>query len=232
MQYNTPTFLAASAASKAALGKLTAVLPPSLPPACARYHFRSASSWHVTRGRPQENVTSRCGTVCSKQAPIHTQSNCQGDVAAVANVIRRPALLPVPSITSQALSAPQRVAIDLEFDGLMSQNELRSLVQQLSYAYSAAVSGAAQLHLHLLGVRPSSELDALLAQQMPGHVNWAATRSSKGVAEFFKVRCGMWLLQQASQSYKCQQALACSGLAWPCTQLIMPAPSAAAAAGS
>jgi hypothetical protein len=51
----------------------------------------------------------------------------------------------------QALSAPQKVVIDLDFNGMMSPSEVKSLLQQLSYSYSAAVSGQQQLHLHLLG---------------------------------------------------------------------------------
>jgi hypothetical protein len=43
------------------------------------------------------------------------------------------------------------VVIDLDFNGMMSPSEVKSLLQQLSYSYSAAVSGQQQLHLHLLG---------------------------------------------------------------------------------
>jgi hypothetical protein len=85
--------------------------------------------------------------------------------------------------------------IDLNFPGLMSPGELRSLCQQLSYAYSAAVHvhGSAgrsgQLHLHLLGV--GGELQAVLDRQLPGHVHWAATKSELSYREFFKVGvCG------------------------------------------
>jgi hypothetical protein len=69
-------------------------------------------------------------------------------------------LVPSPGLCSphriafavlQALSAPQKVVIDLDFPGMMSPSEVKSLLQQLSYSYSAAVSGQQQLHLHLLG---------------------------------------------------------------------------------
>lgn len=42
-----------------------------------------------------------------------------------------------------------------------------------------------QLHLHLLGA--TAEIDAALLRQLPGHVNWSATKSDKGFLEFFKV---------------------------------------------
>lgn len=51
----------------------------------------------------------------------------------------------------QALQAPQKVVIDLDFPGIMNPSEVKSLLQQLSYSYSAAVSKQQQLHLHLLG---------------------------------------------------------------------------------
>ncbi|WIA17335.1 hypothetical protein OEZ85_014198 [Tetradesmus obliquus] len=86
----------------------------------------------------------------------------------------------------QALSAPQKVVIDLDFLGMMSPSEVKSLLQQLSYSYSAAVSGQQQLHLHLLGA--TGDLDAALLKQLPGHVNWAATKSEKNFKEFFQER--------------------------------------------
>ena len=66
---------------------------------------------------------------------------------------------------AQALSAPQQVVIDMDFAGMMSPSEVKSLLQQLSYSYSAAVSGKQQLHLHLL----SFDLDSpsLLLASLP-----------------------------------------------------------------
>jgi hypothetical protein len=86
----------------------------------------------------------------------------------------------------QALTAPQKVVVDLGFAGLMTPGELRSLCQQLSYSYSIAVNGDKQLHLHLLGA--GGDLEAALHQQLPSHVNWSVTKNEKDFKEFFKVR--------------------------------------------
>eukprot|EP00882_Tetradesmus_deserticola_P019382 GHRQ01020861.1.p1 GENE.GHRQ01020861.1~~GHRQ01020861.1.p1 ORF type:complete len:186 (+),score=87.00 GHRQ01020861.1:223-780(+) len=85
----------------------------------------------------------------------------------------------------QALSAPQKLVIDLDFSDMMSPSEVKSLLQQLSYSYSAAVSGQQQVHLHLLGATGS--LEAALHKQLPGHVHWAATKSEKNFTEYFQV---------------------------------------------
>lgn len=79
--------------------------------------------------------------------------------------------------------------IDLDFPGLMSPSDLKSLCQQLSYSYSAAVNRDRQLHLHLLGA--SGDLEAALHKQLPGHVHWAATKSEKNFKEFFQVASGV-----------------------------------------
>lgn len=92
---------------------------------------------------------------------------------------------PIESFYCQALTAPQKIVIDLDFSGLMAPNELKSLCQQLGYSYSAAVNGEQQLHLHLLGA--SGDLEAALHKQLPGHVHWAATKSSQTYKEYFKV---------------------------------------------
>lgn len=85
----------------------------------------------------------------------------------------------------QALSAPQKLAIDLDFEGLMTAGELKSLCQQLSYSYSIAVNGEQQMHLHLLGAE--GDIEAALHKQLPGHGHWSATKSEKGFKEFFQV---------------------------------------------
>jgi hypothetical protein len=87
--------------------------------------------------------------------------------------------------TLQALSAPQKLVIDLDFSGLMTAGELKSLCQQLSYSYSIAVNGEPQMHLHLLGA--AGDIEAALHKQLPGHVHWSATKSEKGFQEFFQV---------------------------------------------
>lgn len=89
------------------------------------------------------------------------------------------------SHTPQALSAQQKIVIDLDFPNLMTPGELKSLCQQLSYSYSTAVHGDVQLHLHLLGA--GADLQAQMQQQLPGHVHWAVTQSEKGFKEYFKV---------------------------------------------
>ena len=47
----------------------------------------------------------------------------------------------------QSLAEGQRVAIDLDFEGLMSEPDAKHLVQQLSFAYAANKSVATPLHL-------------------------------------------------------------------------------------
>jgi hypothetical protein len=76
--------------------------------------------------------------------------------------------------------------IDLQFSGLMTPGELRSLCQQLSYSYSSAVNGQQQMHLHLLGAE--GDIEAALHKQLPGHVHWSVTKSEKGFRDFFQVR--------------------------------------------
>lgn len=49
----------------------------------------------------------------------------------------------------QALAEGQRVVIDLDFEGLMSESDARHLVQQLSFAYAANKAVSNPLHLQL-----------------------------------------------------------------------------------
>jgi hypothetical protein len=86
----------------------------------------------------------------------------------------------------QALSADLKLVIDCDFDGKMNEGELRSLCQQLGYAYSSCVHGQPQAHLHLLGLK-GCVLD-MLQQKHGSYVNWAATTSQDSYAEYFKVR--------------------------------------------
>jgi hypothetical protein len=86
----------------------------------------------------------------------------------------------------QALSAPQKLVIDLSFSGLMTAGELKSLCQQLSYSYSIAVNGEQQMHLHLLGAE--GDIEAAMLKQLPGHVHWSATKNEKSFKDFFQVR--------------------------------------------
>lgn len=102
------------------------------------------------------------------------------------------------ALYAQALLAPQKVAIDLSFPGLMSGSEVKSLTQQLAYSYSAAVNAQQQLHLHLLG--GAGEIADALAKQLPGHAQWAVTQSAAPFQEFFAVRDMLasvgWLLRR------------------------------------
>lgn len=86
----------------------------------------------------------------------------------------------------QALSAAQKLVIDLDFDNLMSAGELKSLCQQLSYSYSIAVNGEQQMHLHLLGAQ--GDIEAALHKQLPGHVHWSVTKSQQAYQDYFKVQ--------------------------------------------
>lgn len=89
----------------------------------------------------------------------------------------------------QALSAPQKLVIDLAFSGLMTAGELKSLCQQLSYSYSIAVNGEQQMHLHLLGA--DGDVEAAMQKQLTGHVHWSVTKSEKGFKDFFQVKVAL-----------------------------------------
>eukprot|EP00879_Flechtneria_rotunda_P006633 GHRR01006972.1.p1 GENE.GHRR01006972.1~~GHRR01006972.1.p1 ORF type:complete len:211 (+),score=87.64 GHRR01006972.1:440-1072(+) len=85
----------------------------------------------------------------------------------------------------QALSAPQKIVIDLDFPNLMNPSELKSLCQQLAYSYNAAVQGEQQLHLHLLGA--SGDVQAAIQQRIQGRPHWAVTYSEQPHHQYFKV---------------------------------------------
>jgi len=70
--------------------------------------------------------------------------------------------------------AATRVAVDLRWaDGRMTPQELRSLSQQLSFAYAAAQRADPPLHLLLLGA--GGALRAQMEGQLAGLGRWAAT---------------------------------------------------------
>lgn len=72
------------------------------------------------------------------------------------------------------------MVIDLDFGGLMSEGELRSLCQQLSYSYAANIRAEQPCHLHLLGCK--GEVKEQLERQISGEV----------AAPAFAPICGCW----------------------------------------
>lgn len=74
-------------------------------------------------------------------------------------------------MTSAMQPGNQRVVIDLDFEGMMPEGDLRSLCQQLSYSYSSNKRAAKPLHLHFLGFKGSvAELSAKLVTGVCGRV--------------------------------------------------------------
>lgn len=90
-----------------------------------------------------------------------------------------PCCLPVQSL----VPGNQRFAIDMDFNGLMPESDMRHLVQQLSYSYSANTSVAQPCHMQLLGFKGS--IEALTTKLLAGLPNWYITRSEKTWQEFY-----------------------------------------------
>ncbi len=55
----------------------------------------------------------------------------------------------------QAVQSGPRLVIDLDFDGLMTDSDVRHLAQQLSFSYAANCRVEKPCHLHLLGFKGS-----------------------------------------------------------------------------
>uniref|UniRef100_A0A7S3QW01 tRNA (guanine(9)-N(1))-methyltransferase n=1 Tax=Dunaliella tertiolecta TaxID=3047 RepID=A0A7S3QW01_DUNTE len=79
-----------------------------------------------------------------------------------------------------------RIVIDMDFNGIMPDNDQRHLCSQLGFAYSAVTRSPRPPHLHLLGL--NGELKEKAHKQISGLSNWRVTQSELGVAEFFAGR--------------------------------------------
>lgn len=82
-----------------------------------------------------------------------------------------------------AMERGQRIVVDLEFENLMTENELKSIAQQLAYCYGANTRASVPAHLILTGVK-GKMLDCL-HRQTTGLDNWMVTLTEKSYMEHF-----------------------------------------------
>ena len=84
---------------------------------------------------------------------------------------------------AEALVSGQRIVLDCDFASLMTEQEIRSLMQQLSYCYSANSRAEVPAHLIFSGI--AGGMDATLHKQMPGVNKWKVTLTDKPYIEHF-----------------------------------------------
>ena len=79
-----------------------------------------------------------------------------------------------------------RIIIDLGFDHLMTESELKSLAQQLIYCYSANSKSPSPCHLMFTDFQ-GLVADQLSAQSV-GHAQWLITKHQAPYVDVFKDR--------------------------------------------
>lgn len=84
----------------------------------------------------------------------------------------------------QALLTGQRIVIDLEFPDLMSEGELRSMAQQVTYCYAINTRTSIPANLILSGFHGKTK--EFLEKQAEGCENWLVTRTEKTYLEHFE----------------------------------------------
>ena len=84
----------------------------------------------------------------------------------------------------QGMKEGQRILIDMDFAEYMSEKEMKSIVQQLSYCYGANARASICCHLMLTGV--DGAVKQALAKQIPSYQNWMATVSPLCFTDFLK----------------------------------------------
>lgn len=84
---------------------------------------------------------------------------------------------------AQALETGQRIVIDMDFADLMREGEIRSLVQQVGFCYSANARAAVPGHLILTGV--AGPVAETMRHQIMGLDKWVATVTEKPYLEHF-----------------------------------------------
>ncbi|KAK9828386.1 hypothetical protein WJX81_002797 [Elliptochloris bilobata] len=85
-----------------------------------------------------------------------------------------------------AVQSGQRIIIDLDFADFMTDQELRSLAQQLSFSYAANARAAVPAHLHLTSV--AGRMGEVLHRQLSGMKNWLVTRAEEPYLDQFAGR--------------------------------------------
>jgi tRNA (guanine9-N1)-methyltransferase len=87
-----------------------------------------------------------------------------------------------------AMAGGQRLVLDLEFAHLMTEAQLRSLCQQLTYCYAANLRAPTAAHLVLTGA--GGRMGEVLRAQIQGVDNWAVTITDRPYADHFAGRLG------------------------------------------
>eukprot|EP00208_Stichococcus_sp_RCC1054_P006353 CAMPEP_0206144746 /NCGR_PEP_ID=MMETSP1473-20131121/25139_1 /ASSEMBLY_ACC=CAM_ASM_001109 /TAXON_ID=1461547 /ORGANISM="Stichococcus sp, Strain RCC1054" /LENGTH=446 /DNA_ID=CAMNT_0053540675 /DNA_START=271 /DNA_END=1611 /DNA_ORIENTATION=+ len=83
----------------------------------------------------------------------------------------------------QALESGQRVVIDLDFEGCMTETEVHSMAHQLQHCYAANNQAAVPCHLYLTGV--TGQIKQAIQRQLAGFENWQVTASDKPYMDLF-----------------------------------------------
>ncbi|KAI8475532.1 MAG: hypothetical protein J3K34DRAFT_517347 [Monoraphidium minutum] len=130
--------------------------------------------------RKRAEAQGRLAGMTEEERAEHEQRRKAIREAAVAERVR------AKEHTRAALQAPLKLVIDLDFEGLMTVSEVKSLVSQVNFSYGLTVKGDNQAHLHLLGAR--GYIQQQMRAQIPHLDAWALTVDDRGYAEFFKDR--------------------------------------------
>ena len=99
----------------------------------------------------------------------------------------------------QAVLTGQRIIVDLGFDDLMTDIELKSLAQQLIYSYSANTKSQAPCHLIFTDFQGRSA--ELLSTQSVGHTQWLMSKHCGSYLDIFSDR-----FVQLPPGGKCERA--------------------------
>lgn len=82
------------------------------------------------------------------------------------------------------MSHGQKIIVDLDFAELMDEDEIRSLVQQLSYCYGA--NKRAAVPANLIFTNMDGVMGSALRQQVMGLGNWIVTKAAGSYLDHFK----------------------------------------------
>ncbi|GLC46359.1 hypothetical protein PLESTB_001766900 [Pleodorina starrii] len=83
----------------------------------------------------------------------------------------------------QSLESGPRVVIDLDWEGRMTENDMRHLVQQINFSYAANKQAARPTHMLLTSFKGG--LAALANKMISGMDKWCVTRTEQHYAEMF-----------------------------------------------
>jgi len=85
-----------------------------------------------------------------------------------------------------AMSAGQHILIDLDFDGEMTEDQVKSLVQQLAYCYNTNSNAACPAHLEFSSF--GGVTGSMLRSKLSGWERWLVTMNSKPYMETYAHR--------------------------------------------